>query len=178
MPSGRSKELIPKPIIVECHTEDVLAKAVGFSGRLVNHQAPAGRDRVLTRLQRWSSDTPAVGLIDQDHKTNPVLDEYSVTADETDFRLRVARHNTFSGVWYIMVLPDFENWFLWNCRQLQIDVQSYNLPSNPRDWRDLKAIGLGGAKYLNGFNSLVKDLLAQESSFISVYKSHIVSILD
>ena len=144
---------------MECRTEVLLLKALGFSGKDLNHQG--GKGKVCNRLKRTNK---AWGLIDKDPESfqPSYLKNLEVIKEEDDIKILYdhKRENTV-----VMLCPRFEEWILKTAKSAKINLRDYGIPNNPLElWKEINF-------YLRNLERLIHKLLEKNPSRLKTLKN-------
>ena len=137
-------------IIVECYSDMVLLKELGFS----NIKHGRGKGNICNILKKRQN---CIGVIDEDPDSPQpryiqTLKQHAQNLQQHDI---IFIHDSARNNCLIIICPRLEDWILKTARLAGIDVRNYNLPNNPNQLGEI----ISQKDPPEGFRKLVRALL-------------------
>jgi len=136
-------------ILIECNPDETLMQECGIFRRRIEHSY--GKSRIGNKLNKNKN---YIALIDEDpdgtqppyfKKTN-----FSIVKKEFGYTIKSDKNNNHT---IVELEPNLETWILDACKEISVDIRTYNLPNNARSLHNIININI------NKFRELVKNLL-------------------
>ncbi len=159
-------------IIPECYLDTMLTECLvqpNNSQNGYNHQK--GCSTVTKVMCSHFSDNFAVGVLDNDKRQTPYLNELSLVVEKSG--LQLYKHP--SKYHYLILHPPLEQWILDEANAFDINLSNYDLPSERKALQNQAKTTK--SKYDPRFNNLFRDLKSSESfdrlaNWLSYLKQH------
>ena len=139
-------------IIPECFIDTILMETLLPTKIGYNHKKGCNQVTENTMQSKKLIDNFAVGILDKDKKAHVYLKEFRLLATKHNVEL----HKHTSRNHYLILHPAIEKWLITECRQVNLLLENYDLPS---DFRELMKITKPiSSKNDNRFKCLFKAL--------------------
>lgn len=142
-----------KKVIVECKPDELLAKSLGLNRKEIVHQSSKGE--VCNHLMKSEI---SLAIIDEDPNSSQPKHLDKLTKIEEKFDVRYLQLKSENKT--ILVLkPRLEEWILKRCKESNIDIKKYHLPSNNKALKDVINY------HLPYFEKLLNELKKKDEGF-------------
>lgn len=156
-------------ILPECFIDTMLTEALVQDIFKSNHQY--GCSTVTKVMRERFADSFAVGVLDDDKKQTPYLNELNLISDKSGLKLykHPDKHH------YLILHPPIEQWLLDEANTANIDLSNYQLPGERSALQ--KQTKTTTSKHDPRFKRLFRDLKSRESfsrlsNWLSYLKRH------
>ncbi|MDX8127852.1 hypothetical protein QLH52_11215 [Methylomonas sp. OY6] len=158
-------------ILPECYLDTMLTEILVKPVFGYNHQK--GCSTVTSKMQNCKNlkDNFAVGILDNDKKQTPYLNELNLISEK--FGLKLYKHPYKHH--YLILHPPIEQWLLDEANAANIDLNNYQLPGELSALK--KQTKTAASKHDQQFKNLFRDLKTRESfsclsNWLSYLKQH------
>lgn len=156
-------------ILPECFIDTMLTEVLVQEITKSNHQS--GCSTVTKVMRERFTDNFAVGILDDDKKQTPYINELKLLADKSGLKLYKHPHKHH----YLILHPPIEQWLLDEANAANLDLNAYELPGERRELQ--KQTKTATSKHDPRFKRLFRDLKTSDSfnrlsNWLSYLKQH------
>ena len=156
-------------IIPECYVDTCLINILLNVGGKDGANHAKGNSSVAVKMKNVFGDAFAVGVIDRDKREIEYIKEFALYNETLPEKLLLFKHPD-KHHYFIQLCPESESWICAVSQDLEINMQEYGLPSNPRELsRESKSVSVDeDARFVRLFREIRKK--AFETDYAPVVK--------
>jgi len=147
-------------IFLECNTDELLIKYLGFSRKQISHQRCKGEV-----VKRVGKNSRVVGIIDKDPGSPPPEEMRNYSKKQCKGELTLFFNKKDNKRKIIQISPYLEHWLLNKAEQNEISPADYGLPTEPK-----KLHGLTRLEKNKKFQDFLKELISADSEIRTLKK--------
>ena len=148
-------------IYVECKPDETLVKALGISGKVIEHRS--GKGSVCKRLEESINSK---GLVDEDPlSAQPsYIKKLTLRSQKHDIKLL---YDENAKNYLIMLCANLEEWILKATKDAEINIKNYNLPDNIDELHKILNTKIGK------FTNLLQNLKKKKSRLLKTLEDFV-----
>jgi hypothetical protein len=147
-------------IFLECNTDEILIKSLGFSRKQISHQKCKGE--VIKRVGKMAI---AVGVIDEDLPFGQPDELKKYKEKKSSGNIKLFQRGNDEQKKLIQISPYLEDWLLNRAKRNKIEPGNFNLPDHPK-----KLHGLTKLERNKNFREFLKKLIDADTEIQTLKK--------
>ena len=147
-----------KKIHVECNADELLVKKLGFTRKMITHHS--GKSKLFNNIRLFNNE---LALVDEDPGSPKTSYEKKLKYISESYGVKQYTDHAHN---HILVLGGkLEDWLVSTCKDNKIDLQRFNLPSEPNRLHEITS-----SNHLNNYERLLDHLLVSDIPAINTLK--------